>query len=68
LKKCCMLLTGPYHTAGKTAEDASQRVGETADEAARQGESTWEYIKETVTGAPHKAAETAEDVQRRTQA
>lgn len=60
--------TGPYHTVGETAEDAGQRVGGTADEAARQGESAWEYIKETVTGAPHKASKTAEDVQRRTQA
>lgn len=37
---------------------------ETAEDAKRQGESTWQRIKETVTGTADKASDTAAEVQR----
>lgn len=58
---CNQLVPGAYN---QHESSASRWVQETAEDAKRQGESTWQRIKETVTGTADKASDTAAEVQR----
>jgi hypothetical protein len=63
-----VVCAGTQHKASEGAEYAQQRAEDTANQAAREGETTWERIKDTLTGASHQASETADDARRRAQA
>jgi ElaB/YqjD/DUF883 family membrane-anchored ribosome-binding protein len=54
---------GVCHTWVKQGEMAE--IQGTAEDVKRQGETTWQKIKETVSGSADKATDTAAEVQRR---